>query len=394
MFTRTLSVGGVLEVRPSPGAAPSRIRSSAGVQITRLLSSGRQTCSWPRSRPIHTSLSDSPYCSAVRQYPGLLAVLGHASAWTTSNEITASSVAQLEDNPNTSIGQEISEAEPDIPEAAKRTRIEEMEATAVRQASSPVVEGSTMSASNAVRDMFLARAAACADLARPPVRGLERRCAELYAETQQLKAGLNAAADRIRQVQDLNLRLCSELKTVRDQHDAQRAADRRAAVHKISGLRRQMRRRGHQCLRLRRLLRLRTYRRARVRRAENCSEEGPAIPSEITDAYADDSIGSGFDAETTCKCGQMYAWGCSLHCVYSDKLLLAHRDVGRRISLGPPGLELPDGAPSPTSSGLHLVALANTRKQRQGVHRRRQPRKQHLPGILEELAIVDRPPGL
>jgi len=45
-------------------------------------------------------------------------------------------------------------------------------------------------------------------------------------------------------------------------------------------------------------------------------------------------------AQEDCTCSDHFTWGCPSHRVYSDSLLLAHRDIATRISNGPPGLEM------------------------------------------------------
>mmetsp|Transcript_35542 Transcript_35542/g.62745 ORF Transcript_35542/g.62745 Transcript_35542/m.62745 type:complete len:363 (+) Transcript_35542:83-1171(+) len=362
MFTRTLSVGSVLEVRPSASTASPCISGSARLQISRLLSCGNPRGSRTSWRHLHTSFRDPPQCSVVHQYPGLLGLLARPRVDTSAvEEATPQQISPVADDAH------------------------QLLATGVhgddRSAPSP-----TMSAANAVRDLFISRAANFAHLARPPSHGLERRCAELVLENQQLKAGMNASSLRIRKVQDLNLRLCSELKQVRHQHDA----ERKAAVHHISGLRHQMRRRG---LRLRRMLGLRRCRRARAQRAKPPRQDALQEADPVPVATGDDQVEEldGAEADVRCSCGDMHCLGCTLHRTYSNALLLAHRDTSLRISLGAPGLQLPDTAQSLKNPGAgygwHLLVLPKAQEKRRHVHGRRQER-------LKERVAPDRPPGL
>lgn len=384
MFTRTLSVGSVLEVRPSANTASPCIRGSARLQIGRLLSCGTpmasRTGSW---RHLRTCFRDPPHCSVIHQYPGLLGLLEHPRIDTSAAETSQPEVGPTDAHLRVAAGEDLQATSQPVPDVADDSR----HAAAVgMHGSDRSAAPSSMSAANAVRDLFISRAAHLAPLTRPPHYGLERRFAELVSENQQLKDCMTAASLRIQKVQDLNLRLCSELKQVRGLHNAEHLA----AVRHISNLRHQMRRRG---LRLRRQLRLRSCRRARARLAKASRqhvlqeahrkvEQADLVPVESAENQLEELDGA--DVVATCTCGDLNCFGCTLHRTYSSALLLAHRDASRRISLGAPGLELPSAV---QSIKWHLLALPKAQEKPRYRHARRQER-------IQEHVVPDRPPGL
>jgi len=52
----------------------------------------------------------------------------------------------------------------------------------------------------------------------------------------------------------------------------------------------------------------------------------------------------GCATDIVCTCNDHLSWGCPIHRIYADSLMLTHRNVASRISRGPPGLE-PEAPP-------------------------------------------------
>merc|ERR1711879_186437 len=66
------------------------------------------------------------------------------------------------------------------------------------------------------------------------------------------------------------------------------------------------------------------------------------------------------NSDVRCSCNSNLSWGCPLHRVYSNSVLLAHRDIAAKIAQGPPGLSMsaPPGLDGLTNSPLNMIRTA------------------------------------
>jgi hypothetical protein len=183
----------------------------------------------------------------------------------------------------------------------------------------------------------------------------------LYAANQQLQEDVKTAQQRSEQARELNRRLCRETNDARSvrssaleevellkkqvaqfQKEAKKARSENASLHEALQASRQE------------LLELAE---AKVDVIDNTCVFGLDTIS-LEQLQIDEEIHPG---NAVCSCNTDRPWGCSLHRVYSDGLLLAHRELASRVSRGPPGLELeaPPGLEvslaAASNRGLHLV---------------------------------------
>jgi len=200
----------------------------------------------------------------------------------------------------------------------------------------------------------------------PRMHRLEQKCIALSASNQKLQADAATAQARSERTRDLNRRLCREVNEAR--------SERTVAFEELEQLKQQVERFQREAKQarcenaaLREALRASQQHVVELSRSQSdsCGElaMAPAQPESFPsmgftgDAHFIPSDESGPDPallmvpvshqelqtcdgdHTMCSCTNNCSWGCTFHRVYSDSLLLAHREIAARISHGPPGLE-------------------------------------------------------
>jgi len=207
---------------------------------------------------------------------------------------------------------------------------------------------------------------------------LEDKCLSLYATNQQLQAGSQASQDRFEKTRELNRRLCRDINDSRTERTAAlEELDRHKA--QMEQVQQKLNQGLSENAALREALEATQLKMLELLRSQSDSCSKPSAGSLLFEfppglsAVADDadaacheiSIAPSSDedevhfGDAVCRCN---TGGCSLHRVYSDSLLLAHRGIASKILRGPPGLELelPPGlefAHTQTQEhGLHTVA--------------------------------------
>jgi len=200
---------------------------------------------------------------------------------------------------------------------------------------------------------------------RPRIQRLEDTCMALQASKLQWASDAQRALEQSQRTRELNRRLCRELNDVR--------SERTLALEELQRLKQQLER---------------THKDVEQTRCENaslrgalqdsqqqvlnltlCSSEanstndtqtersnakscaGVSSTKEIECTFSNEPQAElsqqddrGCARDSVCTCNDHLSWGCPIHRVYSDSLMLAHRDVASRISRGPPGLE-PEAPP-------------------------------------------------
>jgi len=209
---------------------------------------------------------------------------------------------------------------------------------------------------------------------RPRIQRLEDSCLALRTSKMQCESEAQRALDASQKTRELNRRLCRELNEVRTQ--------RTAALEELERLKQEVKSWSGSSKKWE--LELECSRKeVKQMRSENTtlqkalqdsqqqvldltlsrleSDSRNDVPAELSNAEGLPGVGSavdnqyisiseaeaklaqkedgGHNGDTMCGCNDHFSWGCTLHRVYSDSLLLAHRDVASKISRGPPGLE-------------------------------------------------------
>jgi len=220
---------------------------------------------------------------------------------------------------------------------------------------------------------------------RPRIQRLEDTCMALQNSKLHWESDAQRAVEQSQNTRELNRRLCRQLNEVR--------SERTLALEELQRLKQELER---------------THKEVNQTRCENtslrealqdsqqqvhnltlCSLEADSTNdarAEPSNAKSCAGVSSTTDIECTfsgepqgelsqqedrgcardivCTCNDPRSWGCTIHRLYSDSLMLAHRDVAARISRGPPGLE-PEAPPGlecmlaemrgQPFSGLHLM---------------------------------------
>lgn len=220
---------------------------------------------------------------------------------------------------------------------------------------------------------------------RPKIQRLEEQCFRLMAAKQQSEANAQIAAEQSEKTRELNRRLCKELNEVRlerttameDLEKTQKEMVRQAAFIE------ELKDEAEKAQKALKMVRdqnsasqsklLESLRKSEQQVLELTlkaleSDDSTAILSEgaapsVTSSHAKgmssmqldvalplpeirvEAAEPGADAvvsssEATCRCNDHSAWGCPACNIYSNNLLLAHRQLSTRIAKGPPGLEL------------------------------------------------------
>lgn len=174
----------------------------------------------------------------------------------------------------------------------------------------------------------------------PKMTRLESKCMDLYDRNHRLQVDSETATARSEKTRELNRRLCREVNEARSERTgALEELDRlkqemAVALREVkqarcenSDLRESFQSSQEQIRELTRLL----SDASKKPPLEPLQEEGPdpsllAVPMNGKDGM--------------CSCSGHSTWGCTVHRVYSDSLLLAHRSMATKISDGPPGLEM------------------------------------------------------
>lgn len=158
------------------------------------------------------------------------------------------------------------------------------------------------------------------------MRQLERQCRELGVENLRLRGDLEVSRSGQAQSRELNLRLGQEVLEARRQR-----LEARSEAEKFSEELSQVR----QSL---------TFDVPTETPTEPCLLGGVVPPPGLLWPLIESSPAAveGMSVGQKCAChGVLASWGCEEHQVYTDRLLLAHRDKSLDVARGPPGLERP-----------------------------------------------------
>jgi hypothetical protein len=261
---------------------------------------------------------------------------------------------------------------------------------------SDVAAGKAHKTNDGTDDMDTVRTSVVATLmAReygPRMHRLEQKCLTLIASNNQLTADAEIAQARSEKTRELNRRLCREVNEARSERtvafesmeqlkqQVKRAQEEVEQVRSESATQREALQVSQQELSTTRGL----FAALQAATAQDCfhsksasighecspsNENGPApsplvvplsnephiismVPlsnePHIVSRVTPESDPGDVIKDAKCSCGNS-AWGCACHRVYSDRLMLAHREMAAMVSRGPPGLEMeaPPGLADP-----------------------------------------------
>jgi len=199
---------------------------------------------------------------------------------------------------------------------------------------------------------------------RPRIQRLEDTCLALRTSKLQSESDAHRATEHSQKTRELNRRLCRELNEVRSERTV--ALEELGRLHQaVERARKEVKQVRSENTTLQEALQDSQQQVLHLTLSRLESDSCNAVPVELSDAVHFPGMGSAMDPcissnepeaklaqhedggrieDTICRCNEHLSWGCTLHRVYSDSLLLAHRDVSSRISRGPPGLE-PEAPP-------------------------------------------------
>lgn len=192
----------------------------------------------------------------------------------------------------------------------------------------------------------------------PKIQRLEQHCLSLYTSNQQLQRDASQTQLRFDKTRELNRQLCREVQEVR--------SERTAAVEELERLREEARQARSDALQVRcendllreslrdakeQLLELSKVELAMPEAAKAKSSAAKVddfddvelpivvrLEPEVAQSEHLNMASECHAADAACRCHLDLSWGCPSHRIYSDSLLLAHREVSNRIAKGPPGL--------------------------------------------------------
>jgi len=319
MFTRTLAVS-LGEVRqPSSSAQCLRAASTAGAILAGYFPHLRGAFSFPPHLAGVRSLTDTPQCSVTQHNPQIASLLS-------VQEQTAC------------------ETEPEY-----------------QGASTPRTKEDRDAVRTSVVETLMAREYG------PKMGRLEQKCLALYAANQQLRWDAEQAQTKSEKTRDLNRRLCREVSESRSERTVA-LEELERVKHQSQKLQEEIKRVRSENLSLREGLKDFELKVSELSRPQPVAHKQDQTITDtlqneigsittIQDALLDQGPDASFlmvpadpeampcisedlHSDTMCKCTSKSAWGCPVHRVYSDSLLLAHREIASRISMGPPGLEM------------------------------------------------------
>jgi len=334
MRTLAAGLGEVLEVCQPASLLPSAVRVSSVPFLTGF--SLQQRASSRLGEELHPLAPPAwwaePGCSILRQYPASLrftlleAANDSAAPGVAAGPAESSSSVEAEAAP-VAVPTKVEEEAPEEPEEVQRP---------ARKGVSRSMTTQTMPIATEPAASPKAPLAAAALMVRDyemRLRHLERQCRELGVENLHLRSDLEVSQKQTQKNRELNLRLGQEVL------DARRLrSEANKEVHKLSEE-----------------LLLRGAAEPVDEKAEDLLEaeqpsaslaevmpppglEGGWPLLEPVEAGPPLSLGFGLQLCSTCD---VPGWGCEEHQVYSDRLLLAHRDMSLELALGAPGLERP-----------------------------------------------------
>eukprot|EP00933_Yihiella_yeosuensis_P025440 TRINITY_DN19761_c0_g1_i1.p1 TRINITY_DN19761_c0_g1~~TRINITY_DN19761_c0_g1_i1.p1 ORF type:complete len:400 (-),score=72.31 TRINITY_DN19761_c0_g1_i1:103-1302(-) len=170
------------------------------------------------------------------------------------------------------------------------------------------------------------------------LRQLERQCRELNVENLQLRSEIQAGRAQYEQSRELNARLGKEVLAARKRQSE--AVERTVQWHD-----------------------------AEVQTMDELQVEVPLLPLGFHDiepppglSWPEKDVATDLTAgrDLVCSCNSPYSsFGCEVHRVYNDRLMLAHRGKCQEIALGAPGLERdPDSSLEPAMLQMATVPIA------------------------------------